>query len=103
MQLHSKDPRTADTAGGVADEETVDMAERRDKPPEPEAGPHWPPLPPASRLSPVQEAWAAYVAHALECPICRSPDEGACEMAAQLHRDYEELGAAASQQVWKTP
>lgn len=78
------------------------MAERRDREPEPEPGPHWPTLPPATRLSPVQEAWGAYVSHALECAICRSPDAGACEVAAALHQGYERESADANRQVWKT-
>lgn len=37
LRRDSKDPRAADTAGGVADEETVDMAEPKDPPaPEPD-------------------------------------------------------------------
>ena len=71
------------------------MAERRDQPPEPETGPRLPAIPRGTRLSPVQEAWGAYVDHATHCDICRSPDAGHCETAETLHRAYEDIGNAA--------
>lgn len=73
------------------------MDERRDKQPQPEPGAQPPPLIASgtSRLSPVQEAWGAYVDHSLHCDMCRSRDAGSCGEASRLHRVYEEAGGAA--------
>jgi hypothetical protein len=73
--------------------------ERKDQPPE--AGSH-PPIVSVSRLSPVQEAWGAYVDHATHCPACRSRDGGRCETAETLHRLYEQLGDSASRKLGET-
>lgn len=77
------------------------MEERRDKQPPPEPGAQPPVLPVAGKLSPVQEAWGAYVGHALKCPICRSRDAGSCDDAEQLHRTYKQVEANAHRQVWE--
>lgn len=77
------------------------MDEVTDQPPE--RGSH-PPIPAArARLSPVQEAWGAYVDHATHCTTCRSPDDGSCVTAEALYRTYEQQGANASRKVWETP
>lgn len=52
------------------------------------------------RLSPVQEAWSAYVGHSLHCPSCRSLDGGRCTEADSLHRAYVARDADASRQLY---
>ncbi|MFG3660214.1 hypothetical protein [Streptomyces sp. NPDC047706] len=68
------------------------MDERRD--PEPAAGSTQHVLAGVGQLSPVQEAWAAYVAHATHCAGCRDVDRR-CEQAEQLYRAWRELSSAA--------
>ena len=79
----------------MADEESVDVDDRRDNEPAPEPGPQAPAIPAATRLSPLQESWGAYVDHATHCEICRSPDDGKCDTAESLYRAYEAQGAEA--------
>lgn len=63
------------------------MDERRD--PEPTTG-RRPPVAAGIRLSPVQEAWSAYVEHSLHsCPVCRRVDGSPCEEAEGLYRAYQ--------------
>lgn len=71
------------------------MEERRDKQPGSEPGAQPPALAAGTNLSPVQEAWGAYVEHALHCDTCRSRDAGTCETAEQLHRAYKESSNGA--------
>jgi hypothetical protein len=55
----------------------------------------------AGRLSPVQEAWAAYVYHSVRaCIVCRTPDAGHCETAEELHRRYTDAADAAARELW---
>ena len=68
------------------------MDERRDT--DPAAGSR-PPLAARVRLSPVQEAWARYVDHALACLSCRSLGAGRCVTAERLHQAYEEQADGA--------
>lgn len=72
---------------------SVDVDEPRDQPAaEPERAPQ---IPASTKLSPLQEAWGAYVEHATHCPVCRSPDAGRCDEAEELYRAYEQQGDAA--------
>jgi hypothetical protein len=66
--------------------------ERRDAEPPPQGA--WPPLAAASRLSPVQQAYGAYAAHAIACPACRDVDR-TCADAEGLWRAYRSAGDAA--------
>ena len=50
-----------------------------------------------SRLSPVQEAYAAYTRHAIACGVCRDPDRS-CEVAGELWRAYMGIAERAA---WK--
>ncbi|MFJ3812310.1 hypothetical protein ACIPWE_38845 [Streptomyces sp. NPDC090073] len=60
------------------------MGERR---PEPAAG-----QPPGTaKLSPLQQAWAAYRKHTAGCEQCRAADGGRCEEALALWRRHLEL------------
>jgi len=74
------------------------MDERRDEQPPPVTRP---PViaSTASRLSPLQEAWSAYVGHATHCPKCRSRDAGRCDTAEQLYRAYDEQGDSATRRL----
>lgn len=78
----------------AADEGAVDVDERRDPEPPAERRPLLAAA--ASRLSPVQAAWRAYVVHSLHnCPVCRRADGSPCDVAEALYRAYRELGNAA--------
>ncbi|WP_171109220.1 MULTISPECIES: hypothetical protein [unclassified Streptomyces] len=68
------------------------MDERRD--PEPAAGSRLRALPGVGRLSPVQEAWSAYVGHTTGCPTCRSID-GRCGKSERLYKAWQEQDADA--------
>lgn len=68
------------------------MDERRDPEPAAESRPRA--LSGVGHLSPVQEAWGAYVHHSTNCPACRSID-GRCEASDQLYRAWQERDAAA--------
>jgi len=70
--------------GARPTEWSVDMDERRGDQPPPETGPHWPALPPATRLSPVQEAQHAHAVHANECRQCADVDRQRCSIGEQL-------------------
>jgi len=63
------------------------MDERREPPAEPGSGPSQAAA--GTRLSPLQEAWGAYVEHATHCQICRSLDAGRCDTADKLWRAYQ--------------
>ncbi|MFI8206922.1 hypothetical protein [Streptomyces sp. NPDC085937] len=55
------------------------------------------------RLSPLQEAWGAYVHHSLrQCPVCRRADGSPCETAEELYRAYREVGKQVTEKVWGT-
>ncbi|MFJ7111831.1 hypothetical protein ACIQW4_01455 [Streptomyces albogriseolus] len=70
------------------------------KSPDPSAGRRQTGLPPAVRLSPLQEAWGAYVHHSLrECDVCRSVDGSPCATAEELYRTYWEIGRRVTAQV----
>ncbi|MFJ3283668.1 hypothetical protein ACIPMW_00130 [Streptomyces sp. NPDC086669] len=66
------------------------MDERREPPPE---ATDRAPIPTGiARLSPVQEAWSAYVNHSLhQCPTCRRVDGSPCEKAERLYGVYTRL------------
>lgn len=69
------------------------MDERRD--PQPAPG-RRPTVAAGIRLSPVQEAWSAYVEHSLHaCPVCRRVDGSPCEAAEDLYRTYQEQAGDA--------
>jgi hypothetical protein len=48
----------------------------------------------ATRLSPVQEAYAEYARHATRCIDCRDID-GTCGLGTELHRAWRHLATAA--------
>lgn len=74
------------------------MADRRDPDPEPVTGP--PVIASvAGRLSPMQQAWSAYVDHGLKCPLCRSLGAGPCSEAERLHGAYQIAGEAAFEKL----
>jgi len=78
------------TAGEPSGERSVDMAEPREFPPGPQPG--RPPLAAASRLSPLQQAYAAYTDHAIHCDACRDIDR-TCSQAETLWRGYQAAGS----------
>jgi hypothetical protein len=73
------------------------MEERRDPDPRPDTRRRGAVT--AGRLSPLQEAWGAYVEHATHCDACRSLDAGRCEPAQQLWRAYQAQGEAAYREI----
>lgn len=74
------------------------MADRRDPEPEPGTGP--PVIASvAGRLSPIQEAWSAYVDHGLNCPQCRSLAAGPCDEAERLHGAFQMAGETAFERL----
>lgn len=71
---------------------------------EPSAGRRQTGLPPSVRLSPMQEAWRAYVEHTLYlCDTCRRVDGSPCKPAEGLYRTWRDVAEAATRQVWGTP
>lgn len=72
------------------------MDERRDLPPQ--AQPARPPLAAASRLSPVQQAYAAYTGHAIRCDACRDVDR-TCAEAGELWKTYRSVSDDAFAQL----
>jgi hypothetical protein len=80
----------------MADERSVDVDDSRDSPGA--AGRGRAPIAAAgSRLSPVQEAWSAYVDHSLRrCDTCRAADGTPCDTAEELYRAYRVLSADAA-------
>lgn len=72
------------------------MDERRDPPP-PAQGAR-PPLAAMSRLSPVQQAYAAYTGHAIACEACRDVDR-ACSTADRLWKAYQAIAHDAFDQL----
>lgn len=98
VQFHSKDPRTVLAAGGVADEESVDMEQRRDDQPQPESGPPGL-IASGAQLAPPQEAYGKWTAHRLSCHVCRDIDAGPCEQAETLWSTYRALDAEALRQL----
>lgn len=74
------------------------MDERRDQPPP--AQPARPPLAAASRLSPTQQAYAAYTGHAVACPACRDVDR-TCAEAGELWKTYRSVSNDAFDQLAK--
>lgn len=74
------------------------MEERRDGPPEPVTRP--PVITSgAGTLSPLQQAYSAYVTHATNCDSCRDIDSEACETAGDLWRAYRAIGDDAYRQM----
>ena len=71
----------------MADERSVDVDEGRDHPPTAESGP---PIAAGTRLSPVQEAWRAYVRHERRCAVCRGRDSR-CAESTRLWQAWQEL------------
>lgn len=56
----------------------------------------------AGRLTPVQEAWAAYVAHSLRrCDTCRAADGKPCDTAEELYRAFRHLALTGMGDVWR--
>jgi hypothetical protein len=53
----------------------------------------------AGELSPLQQAYSAYVRHATNCDACRDLDRTACDTAGELWRAYREIGDAACRQM----
>jgi hypothetical protein len=51
-----------------------------------------------SRLSPVQQAYAAYTGHAIHCDACRDVDR-TCPDAAQLWTAYQQVADNAFSQL----
>lgn len=82
----------------MADGRSVDVDESRD--PTPSGGMSTPAVlaSAGSRLSPIQQAYAAYVEHARGCGACRDIDRS-CETADQLWRTYREQADGAYQQL----
>lgn len=75
------------------------MNERREPPgdgPRPRAIPAG-----VGRLSPVQEAWSAYVGHSLNlCNHCRTPSAGRCDEAETLYQAWRALDADAYRRMY---
>lgn len=76
----------------AADDRSVDMSEGKDPGPVPKRRQL---VAAAARLSPVQEAWAAYVRHANHCHACRTPGGGPCIPAEELWRAFRRQGDVA--------
>lgn len=72
------------------------MDERRDTPPRPET--RAPLVAAATRLSPVQQAWAGYAEHFVACGHCRDVDQR-CEDAERLYRAFQEVADAAFERL----
>ena len=72
------------------------MDERRDQ--QADVQPARPPLAAASRLSPVQQAYAAYTGHAIRCDACRDVDR-TCAEAGELWKTYRAVSDAAYVQL----
>ncbi|MFH8804031.1 hypothetical protein ACH4F6_31335 [Streptomyces sp. NPDC017936] len=72
------------------------MDERRDPPPAPQPG--RPILAAATRLSPLQQAYAAYTDHAVSCDACRDVDR-TCAEAEALWRAYRAIGDDACERL----
>lgn len=53
----------------------------------------------AGTLSPLQQAYSAYVTHATKCDSCRDIDSAACETAGDLWRAYRAIGDDAYRQM----
>lgn len=79
----------------MADEGAVDVDERKGDQRDLEGGRPALVASGASKLSPVQEAWGAYVGHATRCPDCRSLGGGPCERAEELYRAFGAAGVDA--------
>ncbi|MCX5522564.1 hypothetical protein OG342_06765 [Streptomyces bobili] len=74
------------------------MDEPRDTPPPAESGPRLPLATANSRLSPVQQAYAAYTGHAIACPACRDVDR-TCPDAGELWTAYRAISDDAYAQL----
>ena len=72
------------------------MDERREPPPE--TTDRAPLAAGLGRLSPVQQAYAAYTRHAIQCDDCRDPGH-TCDTAEGLWRTYREVSGAACQAI----
>lgn len=78
------------------------MDDSRDQPAAAGRG-HTPVAAAGSRLAPVQEAWQAYVDHALRrCDTCRAVDGTPCPAAEELYRAFRELAHTGMNKVWRT-
>jgi hypothetical protein len=74
------------------------MDERRDRPPRQEV--REPIVAAATRLSPLQEAWARFVKHVtVTCADCHDIDRARCERAEELWRAYRAAGDGAYRQL----
>jgi hypothetical protein len=74
------------------------------KSPEPASGRRQTGLPPSVRLSPMQEAWRAYVEHTLyHCDTCRRVDGSPCPPAEDLYRTWRRVAEESIRKVWGTP
>lgn len=71
----------------MADEESVDVDDRRDNEPAPEPGPQSP-APPAGQLSTPQALQRARTAHVERCPQCRDIDRERCTEGERLWRAW---------------
>jgi hypothetical protein len=72
------------------------MPEGREQPPTPQAPARV--TAGAGRLSPVQQAYAAYAGHATRCWACRSVDER-CAEGEGLHKIYRRILEDAGRQL----
>jgi len=73
------------------------MGERRDEPPAEGSRPDL--IAATTRLSPVQEAYGASIAHALACTKCRDIDRARCVDGDRLWHAYLEIADEAYRQL----
>lgn len=76
------------------------MDERRDPQPA-EGSARQPAVAGVARLSPVQQSYSDYAAHALACATCRDIDMPTCPDAKELWAEYERQVETARQHVWR--
>lgn len=92
--VQERPPRPQARPGGVADERSVDVDERRDTPPPSESS-----RPVAvSSLPEPKEAWARYVGHSRQCVVCRDIERH-CDEADQLWKAWQTQARQALQQL----
>jgi len=85
----------------MADEGAVDVDDSRSTP-GPAGRTRAPIAAAGSRLSPVQEAWSAYVDHSLRrCDTCRAVDGTPCSRAEELYRAFRHLAITGMDEVWR--
>jgi hypothetical protein len=88
-------PRPQARPGGVADERSVDVDERRDTPPPSECSR---PIAVSTELPGPQQAWARYVEHSRGCEVCRDVDRH-CDEADRLWKAWQAQARQALQQL----